>query len=133
MACKPSDMISELQGRLPIRVELEALSQENLKRILTEPKASLIKQYKSLLATEGVEIEFNDKAIDRLAQLAFQFNEKLDNIGARRLHTVMEKVLEDLSFEAPELTQKQVTVDLAFIDHKLKLSSNLEDLSQWIL
>lgn len=103
---KPSDLIPELQGRFPIRVELTSLTEEDFKRILTEPTNALLKQYKALLATEDVSIEFTDDAIERLAQVACEVNEQMENIGARRLHTIMEKLLEDLSFDAPELEEK---------------------------
>ena len=103
-------LIPELQGRFPIRVELEKLSTEDFVSILTEPDNALIKQYKALLETEGIQIEFSDDAIDRLAEIAFTVNQETDNIGARRLHTILEKLLEDLSFEAPEVTLEIVKI-----------------------
>ena len=130
---KPSDLIPELQGRFPIRVELKSLQKEDFQRILTEPKNALLKQYKALLATEGVSLEFADDAIDRLAQLACDVNAQTENIGARRLHTILEKLLEDLSFEAPELEKKEVRVDAAYVDKKLKDIAVNRDLSQFIL
>ena len=130
---KPSDLIPELQGRFPIRVELKSLQKEDFQRILTEPKNALLKQYKALLATEGVSLEFADDAIDRLAQLACDVNAQTENSGARRLHTILEKLLEDLSFEAPELEEKEVRVDAAYVDKKLKDIARDRDLSQFIL
>lgn len=130
---KPSDLIPELQGRFPIRVELTSLTEADFKRILTEPTNALLKQYKALLATEGVSIEFTAEAISRLAQIACQVNEQTENIGARRLHTIMEKLLEDLSFEAPELEDKNVTIDEAYVDSKLSGIVKNRDLSQFIL
>lgn len=130
---KPSDLIPELQGRFPIRVELTSLTEADFKRILTEPTNALLKQYKALLATEGVSIEFTAEAISRLAQIACQVNEQTENIGARRLHTIMEKLLEDLSFEAPELQDKNVTIDEAYVDSKLSGIVKNRDLSQFIL
>ena len=130
---KPSDLIPELQGRFPIRVELKSLQKDDFQRILTEPKNALLKQYKALLATEGVSLEFADDAIDRLAQLACDVNAQTENIGARRLHTILEKLLEDLSFEAPEMEEKEVRVDAAYVDRKLKDIAVNRDLSQFIL
>ena len=130
---KPSDLIPELQGRFPIRVELKSLQKEDFQRILTEPKNALLKQYKALLATEGVSLEFADDAIDRLAQLACDVNAQTENIGARRLHTILEKLLEDLSFDAPEMEEKEVRVDAAYVDKKLKDIAVNRDLSQFIL
>ena len=130
---KPSDLIPELQGRFPIRVELKSLQKEDFQRILTEPQNALLKQYKALLATEGVSLEFADDAIDRLAQLACDVNAQTENIGARRLHTILEKLLEDLSFEAPEMEEKEVRVDAAYVDKKLKDIAVNRDLSQFIL
>lgn len=130
---KPSDLIPELQGRFPIRVELSSLTEADFKRILTEPTNALLKQYKALLATEGVSIEFTDDAIERLAQVACEVNEQTENIGARRLHTIMEKLLEDLSFDAPELTEKNVTIDADYVNEKLGGIIKNRDLSQFIL
>ena len=130
---KPSDLIPELQGRLPIRVELSALTTDDFVRILTEPDESLTDQYKALLATEGVTIEFTDDGIRRLAEIAFQVNERTENIGARRLHTVMERLLEDVSFNASELDRVTITVNAAYVDQNLGELAADEDLSQYIL
>lgn len=130
---KPSDLIPELQGRFPIRVELTSLNEDDFKRILTEPTNALIKQYKALLATEDVTIEFTDCAIERLAKIACEVNQETENIGARRLHTILEKLLDDLSFEAPELEEKHVVIDGAYVDEKLGSISKNRDLSQFIL
>lgn len=130
---KPSDLIPELQGRFPIRVELKSLQKEDFKRILTEPQNALLKQYKALLATEGVELEFAEDAIDRLAQLACDVNAQNENIGARRLHTLLEKLLEELSFNAPELEDKKVTVDAEYVNNALQDIVVNHDLSQFIL
>ncbi|MDW4207096.1 ATP-dependent protease ATPase subunit HslU [Staphylococcus saprophyticus] len=130
---KPSDLIPELQGRFPIRVELESLSVEDFVRILTEPKLSLIKQYEALLQTEQVTVKFTDEAIKRLAEIAFQVNQDTDNIGARRLHTILEKMLEDLSFEAPSIPDAVVDITPQYVDDKLKSISTNKDLSAFIL
>ncbi|MDW3879315.1 ATP-dependent protease ATPase subunit HslU [Staphylococcus saprophyticus] len=130
---KPSDLIPELQGRFPIRVELESLSVEDFVRILTEPKLSLIKQYEALLQTEQVTVKFTDEAIKRLAEIAFQVNQDIDNIGARRLHTILEKMLEDLSFEAPSMPNAVVDITPQYVDDKLKSISTNKDLSAFIL
>ncbi|MCE5131627.1 ATP-dependent protease ATPase subunit HslU [Staphylococcus saprophyticus] len=130
---KPSDLIPELQGRFPIRVELESLSVEDFVRILTEPKLSLIKQYEALLQTEQVTVKFTDEAIKRLAEIAFQVNQDTDNIGARRLHTILEKMLEDLSFEAPSMPNAVVDITPQYVDDKLKSISTNKDLSTFIL
>ncbi len=130
---KPSDLVPELQGRLPIRVELRALSVEDFKRILTEPDASLTEQYRALLATEGINLEFNDEAITRLAEISFAVNESTENIGARRLHTVLEHLLEEISFAAPDRSGEKVTVDAEYVDRHLKELSTDEDLSRFIL
>ena len=130
---KPSDLIPELQGRFPIRVELEALSREDFVRILTEPKSALIKQYISLLSTEGVTLRFTPAAIDRIADFAMLVNERTENIGARRLHTVMEKLLDEVSFEAPDLTDKEVMIDDGYVDRALSEIARNEDLSRYIL
>lgn len=129
---KPSDLIPELQGRLPIRVELEALTPHDFERILTEPNASLTVQYQALLATEGLHIEFEPSAVKRLAQLAYEVNESTENIGARRLHTIMERLLEKVSFEATDLTQP-ITIDAAYVDEQLSALVKDQDLSQFIL
>ena len=130
---KPSDLIPELQGRLPIRVELKALSTADFERILREPHASLTKQYQHLLATEGVEIEFTDDAIARIAEDAFMVNERTENIGARRLHTLMEKLLETVSFNAPDNPGTKVVIDAAYVDEHLSDLVQNEDLSRYIL
>lgn len=130
---KPSDLIPELQGRFPIRVELTSLTHDDFKRILTEPANALLKQYKALLLTEGINVNFTDESIDRLAQIACEVNAQAENIGARRLHTIMEKLLEDLSFDAPELTEKEVLIDPDYIDEKLGDIIANRDLSRFIL
>ncbi|GGB98299.1 ATP-dependent protease ATPase subunit HslU [Marinobacterium zhoushanense] len=130
---RPSDLIPELQGRLPIRVELQALTPEDFRRILTEPKASLTEQYRALLATEGVNIEFSEDGIARLAELAFQVNETTENIGARRLHTMMERLLEDLSYSAADRSGERINIDKAYVDSQLGDVSRDEDLSHYIL
>jgi len=130
---KPSDLIPELQGRFPIRVELNILNKEDLKKILTEPCNSLIKQYTALLATEGLKIEITDDAIDEIAEASFLVNEQTENIGARRLYTVLEKLLEDISFNAPGLKKKQVTIDKKYVKKKLQTIVKNEDLSRYIL
>ncbi|ATC80937.1 MULTISPECIES: HslU--HslV peptidase ATPase subunit [Pseudoalteromonas] len=130
---KPSDMIPELQGRLPIRVELEALSANDFKRILTEPHASLTEQQRELLKTEQVNVEFNDDAIERIAKAAWQVNEKTENIGARRLHTVMEKLMEEISYDASEQAGSTLTIDAAYVEKHLGALVEDEDLSRFIL
>ena len=130
---KPSDLIPELQGRLPIRVELNALTPDDFRRILKEPKASLTEQYSALLKTEGVDVEFTDEGIHRVAELAFEVNESTENIGARRLHTMMERLLEELSFSASDCSGQTITVDKAFVDQQLSELSQDEDLSHYIL
>lgn len=130
---KPSDLIPELQGRFPIRVELDPLSREDFIRILTEPDNALIKQYKALLETEGIEIRFTEDAIEEIATIAHSVNERTENIGARRLHTVLEKLLEDISFEAPERRGQTITIDRQYVREKLAEISKDEDLSRYIL
>lgn len=130
---KPSDLIPELQGRFPIRVELDSLSVDDFVRILKKPKLSLIKQYEALLKTEEVTVNFSDEAINRLAEIAFQVNQDTDNIGARRLHTILEKMLEDLSFEAPSMPYASVDITAQYVDDKLKSISTNKDLSSFIL
>jgi ATP-dependent HslUV protease ATP-binding subunit HslU len=130
---KPSDLIPELQGRLPIRVELAALSTQDFKRILVEPNASLTEQYRALLATEGLTLEFGDDALQRIAEIAWQVNEGTENIGARRLHTVMERLLEDVSFQASEATEPRVHIDAAYVDEHLAELARDQDLSRYIL
>ncbi|MGZ4959152.1 MAG: ATP-dependent protease ATPase subunit HslU [Methylomonas sp.] len=130
---KPSDLIPELQGRFPIRVELDALSAEDFVRILTEPHASLTEQYRALMATEGVHVEFTDDGIKRIAELGWQVNEKTENIGARRLHTILERLLEEISFSAPDLSEKTISIDGAYVDAHLQELAEDEDLSRYIL
>ena len=130
---KPSDLIPELQGRFPIRVELTKLTTDDFVKILVEPDNALIKQYIALLATEGIQIEFSDDAITRIAEVAFEVNQNTDNIGARRLHTILEKLLEDLSFEAPEITMEKITITPQYVEDKLGVISRDKDLSRFIL
>jgi ATP-dependent HslUV protease ATP-binding subunit HslU len=130
---KPSDLIPELQGRFPIRVELEALGREDFVRILTEPKGALIKQYTALLSTEGVTIRFTDGAVARIADFAAVVNDRAENIGARRLQTVMERLLDEISFEAPDLQDKDITIDEAYVDRMLADIVRNEDLSRYVL
>lgn len=130
---KPSDLIPELQGRFPIRVELDALTADDFVRILTEPNASLTEQYQALLATEGVSVTFAADGIQRIAELGFQVNEKTENIGARRLHTILERLLEDISYNAPDLTEKTIVIDAAYVDGHLAEFVQDEDLSRYIL
>ena len=131
--CKPSDLIPELQGRFPIRVELNALTADDFVRILTEPNASLTEQYAALLATEGVSLSFHESGIKRIAELGFQVNEKTENIGARRLHTMLERLLEEISFNAPDLVEKNIVIDEAYVDGHLTEFAEDEDLSRYIL
>jgi ATP-dependent HslUV protease ATP-binding subunit HslU len=130
---KPSDLIPELQGRLPIRVELRALNVDDFKRILTEPKASLKEQYRALMGTEGVNLDFTDDAIQRVAEIAWQVNESTENIGARRLHTVMERLLDTISYEAPDRSGETIRIDGAYVDQHLDQLAGDEDLSRYIL
>jgi ATP-dependent HslUV protease ATP-binding subunit HslU len=130
---KPSDLIPELQGRLPIRVELQSLKEEDFVRILTEPKNALIKQYIALLDTEGVKLQFSEDAVQAIAKFATSVNEQTENIGARRLHTILEKVLDELSFEAPDLKKKSVKVDAAYVNKQLADIVKNQDLSRYIL
>lgn len=129
----PSDLIPELQGRFPLRVELEALSKEDFKRILTEPKNALIKQYEALLGTEGVNLSFSDEAIDQMAFIAEDVNSRSENIGARRLHTIMETVLEDLSFSADQHAGESITIDKSYVDERLKGIIQDQNLQRYIL
>ena len=129
----PADLIPELQGRFPIRVELNALETGDFVRILTEPRGSLVKQYMALLATEGITLTFKPDAVDRVAEFATLVNERSENIGARRLHTVMEKLLDEISFNAPELDEKTIVIDAAYVDRMLADIVNNEDLSRYIL
>jgi len=130
---KPSDLIPELQGRFPIRVELQSLTMEDFVRILTEPKSSLVKQYTALLETEGVKLEFTKEALDEIAHFAFRVNESTENIGARRLHTIMERVLDELSFDAPEKKGEHVTIDAEYVRKMLTDIVKDQDLSRYIL
>lgn len=130
---KPSDLIPELQGRLPIRVELKALSTEDFKRILTEPNASLIEQYQALMETEGLNLKFTDGALEKIAHIAWKVNEKTENIGARRLHTVLERLLEQVSFDAGDSQTGEFEVDASYVEAQLDDVSEDEDLSQYIL
>lgn len=130
---KPSDLIPELQGRFPIRVELEKLTVSDFKRILLEPSNALLKQYQALMKTEGINVLFTDEAVDKLAEVAFEVNQETDNIGARRLHTILEKLLEDLSFEAPDITMDKIEITPEYVDKKLSSIVKNRDLSQFIL
>lgn len=130
---KPSDLIPELQGRLPIRVELKALTADDFKRILTEPNASLIQQYVALMATEGLDLQFTEDAIEKIAHIAWKVNERTENIGARRLHTVLERLLEQVSFDAGDQTKGVFNIDAKYVDAQLEELSDDEDLSQYIL
>jgi len=130
---KPSDLIPELQGRFPIRVELNSLNKKDFILILTEPQNALIKQYIALMKTEGVELVFQEDAIERIAEVATTVNEKTENIGARRLHTIMEKLIEEVSFNAPDLKGERVVIDAAYVSGKLEDLVQDEDLSRYIL
>jgi ATP-dependent HslUV protease ATP-binding subunit HslU len=130
---KPADMIPELQGRFPIRVELESLSKDDFIRILTEPQNALVKQYQNLLGTEGLEILFSEDAIEEIATMAVEINTSQENIGARRLHTIMEKVMEDISYEASDLEHGQVKIDSEYVNKKVKSIIKDSDLSKYIL
>ncbi|OEH91253.1 HslU--HslV peptidase ATPase subunit [Bacillus solimangrovi] len=130
---KPSDLIPELQGRFPIRVELEKLTVEDFMRILIEPDHAIIKQYQSLLGTEGINVEFSDDAIHKIAMIAHEVNQETENIGARRLHTILERLLEELSFEAPDVTMDKITITPQYVEEKLGNIAKNRDLSQYIL
>ncbi|EAR20812.1 ATP-dependent protease ATPase subunit HslU [Nitrococcus mobilis] len=130
---KPSDLIPELQGRLPIRVELDPLTVDDFVRILTEPDASLVRQYQALIATEGVRLEFTKEGVDRIAEVAWEVNERTENIGARRLHTVMERLLETVSYEAPDRAEELVRIDDHYVDEHLADLARDQDLSRYIL
>src|SRR5438034_3029349 len=130
---KPSDLIPELQGRFPIRVELKSLTVEDFIKILTEPKSSLVKQYTALLETEGVKLEFTREALDEVAHFAFRVNEGTENIGARRLHTIMERVLDQISFDAPERKGEHITIDAEYVRKMLTDIVKDQDLSRYIL
>ncbi|HUP27376.1 MAG TPA: AAA family ATPase, partial [Chloroflexia bacterium] len=130
---KPSDLIPELQGRFPLRVELESLDRNDLKAILVEPENSLTRQYSALMETENVKLEWTDEGLGRIAAVAADLNERVEDIGARRLHTIMEQVLEDLSFRADEESGNTVSIDSTYIDERVKALSKDEDLSRFIL
>lgn len=130
---KPTDLIPELQGRFPIRVELENLTKESFVKILTVPENALLKQHKALLETEGVEIDFTDEAIEEIATMAFMMNEQTENIGARRLHTIMEKLLEDLSFNIPDMDEKKIVIDKEYVREKFREKIHEEDVDKFIL
>jgi ATP-dependent HslUV protease ATP-binding subunit HslU len=130
---KPSDLIPELQGRFPIRVELDALGEKEFVRILTEPKNALLLQYMALLRTEGVDVVFEDDAVESIAKIAEEVNSRTENIGARRLHTVMERLLEDILFDAPDMENKRMVIDKDYVESKLKDIKDDEDLSRYIL
>jgi ATP-dependent HslUV protease ATP-binding subunit HslU len=130
---KPSDLIPELQGRFPIRVELDSLSAADFEQILTNTDACLVRQYEALLGTEDVKLQFRPDAVKRLAEIAFAVNEKTENIGARRLHTVMEKLLEDVSFEAGKRSGQTVAIDAAYVDARLKDLAASDDLARYVL
>jgi ATP-dependent HslUV protease ATP-binding subunit HslU len=130
---KPADLMPELQGRFPIRVEMHDLTRDDFARILREPRASLLRQYQALLATEGIALEFSDQAVETMADLAYHVNRSTQNIGARRLHTILERVLEDLSFDASERTEKRVVIDDALVRERLEALAKDEDLSRFIL
>jgi ATP-dependent HslUV protease ATP-binding subunit HslU len=130
---KPSDLIPELQGRFPIRVELEPLTRDDFVRILTEPRNALVKQYTALLGTEEVTLAFTPEAVDRIADFAARVNDATENIGARRLHTVMERLLDELSFEAPDIGRQTITIDEAYVDRMLADIVRNEDMTRYIL
>jgi ATP-dependent HslUV protease ATP-binding subunit HslU len=130
---KPSDLIPELQGRFPIRVELDALGEKEFVRILTEPQNALLLQYIALLRTEGVDVVFEDDAVETIAKIAEEVNSRTENIGARRLHTVMERLLEDILFDAPDVKNKRMVIDQDYVESKLKDIKDDEDLSRYIL
>jgi ATP-dependent HslUV protease ATP-binding subunit HslU len=130
---KPSDLIPELQGRFPIRVELTSLSVSDFEKILTNTDACLTRQYEALLATEGVQLQFDNDAIKRLAEIAHSVNSKTENIGARRLHTVMEKLLEEVSYNAPKHNGETIVIDASYVDERLKDLSQSEDLARYVL
>ena len=130
---KPSDLMPELQGRFPIRVELNDLTRDDFARILREPRASLVRQYQALLATEGIDLHFTEDAIDAMAEIAFSVNRSTQNIGARRLHTILERVVEEVSFDAPERSEKRVTIDAEDVRRVLAPLTADEDLSRYIL
>ncbi len=130
---KPSDLIPELQGRFPIRVELKSLTEADFIRILKEPKSALVKQYMALLETEGIKLTFSEDALVEIAKIAAQVNQSAENIGARRLHTIMEKLLEDISFDGPDLKKKNVKIDAVYVRKQLSEIVKDQDLSRYIL
>ena len=130
---KPSDLMPELQGRFPIRVELKELTRDDFLRILTEPTSSITMQYQALLKTEGIKIKFEKDGLEELAEIAFQVNQTTQNIGARRLHTILERLLEEVSYDAPDLTVKKIKIDAAYVQQKLHAIVEDEDLSKFIL
>ena len=130
---KPTDLIPELQGRFPIRVELENLDKDTFVKILTVPENALLKQHKALLETEGVGIEFTDGAVDEIAEMAFMMNEQTENIGARRLHTIMEKLLEDISFNIPDIDDEKIVIDQEYVKEKFEEKIHPEDIDRYIL
>lgn len=130
---KPSDLVPEMQGRLPVRINMKDLKPEDFERILTEPQAALTKQYQALMQTEGIKIEFTEEAVSELAQIAWRVNEATENIGARRLHTVMERLFEDLSFNAPEMSSETIVIDVEFVRKQLQELSESTDLARFIL
>ena len=130
---KPSDLVPELQGRLPIRVELRALEVDDFTRILTEPQASLTEQYTALMSTEGVSLSFSEDGVRRIAEISWQVNESTENIGARRLHTVLERLLDTISYEAPDRSGKSFDIDAGYVDQHLEELAGNEDLSRYIL
>ena len=130
---KPSDLIPELQGRFPIRVELKSLTEEDFIRILKEPKNALVKQYMALLETEGIKLIFTEDALEEVARIAAEVNRSMENIGARRLHTIMEKVLEEISFQGPDLKKKNMKIDAAYVRQQLASIVKDQDLSRYIL
>ncbi|RLC22988.1 MAG: HslU--HslV peptidase ATPase subunit, partial [Deltaproteobacteria bacterium] len=130
---KPSDLLPELQGRFPIRVELDSLTKEDFERILTEPRNALITQYRALLKTEGIDLIFEDSAVSEIADMASRVNDRMENIGARRLHTVMEKLLDQISFDAPDMNEKTVHITSEYVAEKLKDILEDENLSRYIL
>jgi ATP-dependent HslUV protease ATP-binding subunit HslU len=130
---KPSDLIPELQGRFPIRVELKSLSEADFIRILKEPKSALVKQYMALLDTEGIKLTFSEDALIEIAKIAAEVNQSAENIGARRLHTIMEKLLEDISFDGPDLKKKNIRVDAVYVRKQLSEIVKDQDLSRYIL
>jgi ATP-dependent HslUV protease ATP-binding subunit HslU len=132
-SAKPSDLIPELQGRFPIRVELDSLTKEDFVRILTEPHGALTRQYTELLKTEGVRLTFTPGAVERIAEMACEVNDRTENIGARRLYTIMEKLLEDLLFSAPEIGEQEIVIRKAYVDEKLSDVVRNVDLSRYIL